>query len=155
MNIVGFIIFNILGIIVIVMYPKILTYGQIEDYSEYPVAIATVIGTSDFCGYRWIVEFTDETGREVLGMDDMLAYNTFSPEKYHLPKRRTKEKVFFWKDDSNSYYAINGKRVEYNIHFCNEDLYNLNRIQHKRSLFFSKLFGIFCIICGFLIYFKV
>lgn len=154
MNIVGFIIFIVLGTIVIVKVPKVLVYKKETDYSEYPVAIGTVNHTQDFCGDRWIVCFMDETGREVLGMDDIISYGTFSPEKYHIPKFGTKEKIFFWKDDSRSYYAINGKRVEYNIHFCNEDLYNLQRIKGKRSAFFAVLFGLFLITCGFLIYFK-
>lgn len=54
---------------------------------KYPKTLGTVLHTHDFTGHRWIVKFYNEQGREVLGMDDVLAAETFHPEKYHLPKK--------------------------------------------------------------------
>lgn len=154
MNILGAIIFIIIGTIVIVKVPKILMYKKETDYSKYPVEIGTVNHMEDFGGDRWIVSFTDETGKKVLGMDDIISYSIFLPDKYNIPKFGTKEKIYFWKYDCKSNYSINGQRVEYYTHFCNEDLYNLQRIKGKRHSILAVLLGLVFITCGVLIYFK-
>ena len=76
----------------------------------------------DFIGDRWIVGFPDETGKEVLGMDDMISSDTFFPNKYHIPKFGTKEK-----------------------------LYDLQK-KHKKDAYLGAIgIGAFLIICGILI----
>lgn len=81
MHILGCIIFLIIGISIIIIATKIFKCEKKEyekmDYSQYPVATGTVYHMHDFSGDRWIVGFPDETGKEVLGMDDMISSDTF------------------------------------------------------------------------------
>lgn len=149
MNILG-IIFLIIGISEIVIVPKMLK-GETKEYSKYPVATGTVCHMEDFIGDRWIVSFIDETGREVLGMDDMILTNTFFSNKYHIPKVGTKEKVYYWKYDGESNFSVNNQNIEYYIHFCNEDLYDLQKKSKRDARFSSIGLGTFLIICGILI----
>ncbi len=151
MNILGCII-SLIGISIIIiaikMYKSETKKYEEKDYSKYPVTTGTVYHMEDFIGRRWIVGFLDETGKEVLGMDDMMSSSTFFPNKYHIPKFGTKEKVYYWKYNEKSSFSVNKQRVEYYIHFCNEKLYDLHKKVRKRSLFFTIGLGIFLIICG-------
>jgi len=122
-----------------------------KEYSKYPVAIGTVYHMEDFIGDRWIVGFIDEAGKEVLGMDDMISSDTFFPNKYHIPKFGTKEKVYYWKYDEKSNFSVNNQNIEYYIHFCNEDLYDLQKKLKRDACFCAIDLGIFLIICGILI----
>ena len=155
MNILGCIIFLIIGSSIIIIATKIFksekkAYEE-KDYSKYPVVIGTVYHMEDFIGNRWIIGFLDETGKEVLGMDDMISSNTFFPNKYHIPKVGTKEKVYYWKYNENSNFSVNNQKVEYYIHFCNEELYDLQKKLKRDAYFFIIGLGIFLIICGILI----
>lgn len=155
MSILGCIIFLIIGISIIIIATKIFKCEKKEyekmDYLQYPVATGTVYHMHDFIGNRWIVGFLDETGKEVLGMDDMISSNTFFPNKYHIPKFRTKEKVYYWKCNEKSNFSVNNQKVEYYIHFCNEKLYDLQK-NHKKYTFLCAIgIGLFLIICGILI----
>lgn len=155
MHILGCIIFLIIGISIIIIATKIFKFEKKEyekmDYSQYPVATGTVYHMHDFSGDRWIVGFPDETGKEVLGMDDMISSDTFFPNKYHIPKFRTKEKIYYWKYNEKSSYGINNQKVEYYIHFCDEKLYDLQK-KHKKYTFLGAIgIGLFLIICGILI----
>lgn len=155
MHILGCIIFLIIGISIIIIATKTFKREKKEyeemDYSQYPVATGTVYHMHDFSGDRWIVGFPDETGKEVLGMDDMISSDTFFPNKYHIPKFRTKEKIYYWKYNEKSSYGINNQKVEYYIHFCDEKLYDLQK-KHKKYTFLGAIgIGLFLIICGILI----
>lgn len=152
MNIVGAIIFIGIGIIIITKVYKLLKYDEDTDYTKYPVAIGTVLGTE--FDERWIVSFIDKTGEEVLGMDDFLACSTFFKDKYSLPKRRTKEKVYYWKYEENSQYSINHKEIKYYIHFCNEDMYELAKKQNKRELIIFVFIGLAFIVSGVIIFYQ-
>lgn len=79
MNILGCIIFIIIGIIIILFVPKALKYTD-KDYSKYPITTGKVFHQHNFIGNRWIVSFLNEDGKEVLGMDNIISsYNTFNP----------------------------------------------------------------------------
>ncbi|MEI3530404.1 MAG: hypothetical protein V8Q75_04960 [Bacilli bacterium] len=155
MNLLGCIIFLIIGTSIMIMGSKMLKREKKEyeekEYSKYPVAIGTVYHMEDFIGDRWIVVFIDETGKEVLGMDDMISSNTFFPNKYHIPKVGTKEKIYYWKYDEKSNFSVNNQNIEYYIHFCNEDLYDLQKKLKRDACFCAIGLGIFLIICGILI----
>lgn len=155
MNILGCIIFLIIGISIIIIATKMFKSGtkkyEEKDYSKYPVTTGTVYHMEDFIGNRWTVGFLDETGKEVLGMDDMISSNTFFPNKYHIPKVGTKEKVYYWKYNEKSSFSVNNQKVEYYIHFCNEKLYDLQKKLKKDASFFAIGLGIFLITCGILI----
>ncbi|MEE0634896.1 MAG: hypothetical protein UCL21_03695 [Bacilli bacterium] len=155
MHILGGIIFLIIGIGIIIMATKKFKCEKKEyeemDYSQYPVATGTVYHMHDFIGDRWIVGFPDETGKEVLGMDDMISSDTFFPNKYHIPKFGTKEKIYYWKYNGKSSFSITSQKVEYYIHFCNEKLYDLQK-KHKKDAYLGAIgIGAFLIICGILI----
>lgn len=155
MHILGCIIFLIIGIGIIIIATKTFKREKKEyeemDYSQYPVATGTVYHMHDFSGDRWIVGFPDETGKEVLGMDNMISSDTFFPNKYHIPKVGTKEKIYYWKYNEKSNFSVNNQKVEYYIHFYNEKLCNLQK-KHKKYTFLSAIgIGVFLIICGILI----
>lgn len=149
MNIVGAIIFWVAGFISI-MLTRVLKEEN-KDYSSYPVAVGTVLGTENFCGQRWVVRFTDLSGEEVLGMDDVIGYSTFHPENYHLPKRKLQEKVYYYVRDDKSIYTINDKSVDYYIHFCDETLYELTKVKRKKSRISCITLGIVFVILGIVV----
>lgn len=149
MNIVGCVLFIIAGILAII-FPRIGKKQGLEDYSGCATAMGEVAGTEDFCGERWMVCFTDANGREVLGMDDVIAVSSFS-HKYKRPKRRTTEAVYYYPRTENGFFKLNGRRVEYYIHFCNEDLYELQKHVTKRDCVIGILLGIAFMICAVLI----
>ena len=72
MNIVGCILFVIAGIIAIKVSGVTKKQG-LSDYSKCNTAIGKVTHTEDCCGDRWIVYFTDDSGRKQVGMDDIIA----------------------------------------------------------------------------------
>lgn len=76
MNIVGCILFVIAGIIVIKVSGVTKKQG-LSDYSKCNTAIGKVTHTEDCCGDRWIVYFTDDSGRKLVGMDDIIAASSF------------------------------------------------------------------------------
>lgn len=152
MNIVGAIFFWAWGILFAFVFPKAFKKDAI-DYSQYDIALGTVLGTflemndlTEQGSKRWIVAFTDAQGKPVLGIDKELYASTFKPEKYHLPKRKTQEKVYYWKRNDSSIYRINGQEVEYYIHFCDETLYRLLNEQDRRGekvcVFLGVIFGL-------------
>lgn len=152
MNILGGIIFLILGIAIIIFAPKVLKYKK-NDYSKYKVTTGTVYHMHNFFGNRWIVGFIDENGKEVLGMDDVISYDTFSSNRYSIPKFGTKEKVYYWKYDNKSQFSIDDKKVEYYIHFCNENLYDLQKTKKKNHSTLAVIFGIVLAVIGIVIFF--
>lgn len=152
MNILGCIIFIIIGIIIILFVPKALKYTD-KDYSKYPITTGKVFHQHNFIGNRWIVSFLNEDGKEVLGMDNIISsYNTFNPEKYTMPKFGTEEKIYFWKYDNESQFGINNQKIEYYIHFCNENLYSLQITKCKRHSIIAIILGLLFIIFGILIW---
>lgn len=85
-------------------------------------------------------------------MDNIISsYNTFSPEKYTIPKVGTEEKIYFWKNDHKSQFSINNQKVEYYIHFCNEKLYSLQITKGKRHSTVAIIIGLTFIIFGIFI----
>lgn len=154
MNIFGCIIFLIIGTSVMIMGLKcqrVKKEYEEKEYSKYPVAVGTIYHMENFIGDRWIVGFIDETGKEVLGMDDMISSNTFCSNKYHIPKFGTEEKIYYWKYDKKSKFSVNGQNIEYYIHFCNEDFYDFQRKLKKDACFWIIGIGLFLTICGILI----
>lgn len=141
------IIFIAVGIILFKVTKNL--YHEKNDYLNYPTTTGTVLHTHDFAGQRWLVEFYDEQGRLVLGMDDVLAGSTFHPEKYHIPKSDTEEQFYYWElDRTKRSYSINGRLVEYYIHFCDEGLYELSKKKLKRSAMEGRLIGSAFIVAG-------
>ena len=105
-----------------------------KDFSEYPITEGTVIGTHDYNGKRWMVQFTGQDGKEVIGADHIQSESTLHPEKYALPKRGNTEKFYYWEHGrTNSRLSINGTPVLYHIHFCNEGFYTLSAERHQRN----------------------
>lgn len=105
-----------------------------KDFSEYPIAEGIVIGTHDYSGQRWMVEFTGPDGKEAIGADHIRSESTFHPENYTLPKRGNSEKFYYWEHGHiNSRVTINHTPVLYYIHFCNEDFYSLPMERHQRN----------------------
>lgn len=143
-------VFIIIGTITIIYTPKLIMYKK-KDYSKFPVTTATIGHMHDFTGDRWIVHFKNEKGIEVLGMDDVISYSTFFPDKYHIPKFGQQEEVYYWEYEGKSNYRISKQRVEYYIHFCNEDLYELQKIKGKNHSIIAVIIGLAFIICGILI----
>lgn len=125
------------------------------DYSRYPVTVGTVLGTHSCSTVRWLVRFTDETGREVLGMDDIPAGSSLHPERYHIPKSSTEERIFYWKcNREKQRYSLNGVPVEYHIHFCDESLYGLSKEEIRKSSFRIRILGIGILTAGGLVLLK-
>ena len=108
------------------------------------------IVTEDCCGDRWIVYFTDDSGRKQVGMDDIIAASSFS-NKYKGPTSGTDEKVYYYPRTDNSIYRINQDSVDYYIHFCNEDLYELQRHVANRTDIMGKIIGSCLIFAALLI----
>jgi hypothetical protein len=150
MNIFGCILFTSLGILLIITLPQLLKFEE-KDYSKFSVTTGQVLHEEYFTGCRWIVEFTDENGNEAIGMDDINSYNSFNYKKYTLPKFGTAEEIFYWRYNGKSEYSINGKRVYYYIHFCNERFYDLQRALCKRNCIIGIVIGCSFIIAGILI----
>lgn len=151
MNIVGAIIFFAWGVLFGVVVRKAYKKDD-KDYSQYDTAVGTVIRTLDFCGERWIVDFKNAQGKQVLGMDNRLCASTFSTEKYHLPKRNTQEKVYYWKCNSSSRYRFSGREVDYYIHFCDETLYQLLDEKNRRREKVFALLGVIFALMGIMIF---
>lgn len=149
MNVVGCIIFIIAGIIAIKVSGVTMKQG-LDDYSKCNTAIGKVTHTEDFCGDRWIVYFSDDTGKNLVGMDDIIAVSSFF-DKYKRPISGTEEQVYYYPKTNNSLYQINNDKVEYYIHFCNEDLYELQRHVAKRTSIIGNVIGIILVFCAFLI----
>lgn len=149
MNIVGCIIF-IIAAIIAVKVTKITKKQGLDDYSECSTAIGKVTHTEDFCGDRWIVYFTDDMGRNCVGMDDIIAASSFS-DKYKRPAVGSEEKIYYYPRTDNSLYKINNDGVEYYIHFCNEDLHELQRHVTKRTCIIGNVIGIIFMFCALLI----
>lgn len=150
MNIFGTLIFFVIGGILI-WRPK----ASKTDYSRYPVTVGEVKIPFDACGDRWLVDFIDEEGMEVVGMDD-IAYEggTFHPERYHLPKRKTMECIYYWKmgKTEQGHYFINGKPITHYIHFCDETLYELNRKKERLSIIGTRVLGSCIIFAGLIVF---
>lgn len=149
MNILGCMMFAFAGILVIKLRGKLETQEK-KDYAGCETAIGKVSHTHDFYGDRWLVYFTDATGREVMGLDDVIADSSFS-HKYRRPVFGSEEQIYYYPSPERGVYRINGRVVEYSIHFCNDDLYELHRHVVKRNHVIGGLFGIGLLICAFLI----
>lgn len=100
MNIVGCILFVIAGIIAIKVSGVTKKQG-LSDQSKCNTAIGKVTHTEDCCGDRWIVYFTDDSGRKQVGMDDIIAASSFS-NKYKRPISGTDEQVYYYTRTDNS-----------------------------------------------------
>lgn len=149
MNILGCILFTFAGILVIKLRGT-LKKEEKKDYAGCNTAIGTVSHTHDFYGDRWLVYFTDATGREVMGLDDVIADSSFS-HKYRRPEFGLEEKIYYYPNPERGTYKINGHEVGYYIHFCNDDLYELHRHVVKRNNVMGWIFGIGLLICALLI----
>lgn len=149
MNIVGCILFIIAGIIAIKISGVTKRQG-LNDYSKCNTAIGKVTHTEDLCGDRWIVYFTDDMGRNLVGMDDIIAASSFS-DKYKRPVSGAEEQVYYYPRTDSSIYQINHDSVDYYIHFCNEDLYELQRHVANRTDIFGKIIGCILIFAALLI----
>ena len=124
------------------------------NYKQYPVAEGIVIGTYDFIGTRWMVRFKDETGREVIGADDMYAESTFHPQKHAIPKRGDTERIYYWENSDPSSHRINGTPIQYMFHFCKEDFYSLKNERDKWRKILLWGIVLFMYIVGILILFS-
>lgn len=125
------------------------------DYSRYPVTVGTVLGTHSFSTTRWLVRFTNEAGREMLGMDDIPAGSSMHPERYHIPQSGTEERIYYWKcSGEKQHYSLNGVPVEYHIHFCDESLYKLSKEEICKSAARIRILGICILIAGFFVLLK-
>ena len=122
-----------------------------HSYAYLPIARATVLKTVDFGGDRWLVRFTTRYGREVLGMDDKRCVNVFHPEKHSLPKRDTLERVYYWKYTGKSKYRLNGKKVNYYIHFCNESFYEIRNRRENALIWVLGVLGVILLVFGYII----
>lgn len=139
MKVIG-IIFIIVGIFLFRVTRNL--YCEKTDYMKYPKTVGTVLHTHDFTGCRWIVQFYNEEGREVLGMDDVVAASSFHSEEYHMPQKNTEQQFYYWELNRQKYhYSINDTPIEYYIHFCDEELYELAHKQLRRSAMGGCLIG--------------
>ena len=132
MKLIGCLIWWAFGTICILISKKVYKKQQ-RDYKQYPIVDATVIGTHDYHGKRWMVEFKDKKGREVVGADDTFAESTFHPQKYAIPIRGDVEQVYCWENIHPSNHSISGMKILYTFHFCNEDYYVLRKKREKRN----------------------
>lgn len=132
MPILGAGLFWLFAAICFVAAKKVYTKKSI-DYSQYRIASGTVIGTHEFHGQRWMVKFRDLNSRDVIGADDLLAYSTFHPDKYTMPKRGEIEWFYYWPIKQPGIFKINDTPVAHHIHFCNEDHYELHRAYCKKN----------------------
>ena len=152
MQVIGCLICCIFGIIFFRAAQTV--YGKNEvNYQQYPCTDAVVIGTLDFHGYRWMVEFTDEEGMPVIGADDKPSESTFHPQKYTLPKRGNTERVYYWEKKHPHSHSINGTPIAYTIHFCNENFYALLKEKNKRSQKLFRIAGVVMIVLGIAVLF--
>ncbi|MCD8096614.1 MAG: hypothetical protein LUE31_00935 [Lachnospiraceae bacterium] len=153
MNIIGAILFAGIGIVWFLAASRI--RRKSTDYTGYPVTEGTVLHTENFAAERWTASFCIG-GEEVLGMDDRFAASTFKPEKYHIPKCRTQESIYYWKrteqDLRSGHYGINGKPVEYYFHFCVESFYELRDRKEKNAAIRYRILGMIFIFLGILIF---
>lgn len=130
---------QIIGCLIIWVFAAIFFWGakisvvKEEDFSEYPIAEGTVIGTHDHIGgRRWMVQFITADGKKIIGADHIRSENTFHPERYVLPKRGNTEKFYYWEQGRNRQAKISGVPIVYYIHFCNEDFYTLIKERARR-----------------------
>lgn len=123
---------------------------MVSEFTKCNTAIGTVTHTKDCCGDRCIVYFTDDSGRKQVGMYDIIAASSFS-NKYKRPASGTDEQVYYYPRTDNSIYRINQDSVDYYIHFCNEDLYELQRHVANRTDIMGKIIGSCLIFAALLI----
>lgn len=147
MHVIGCLILWIFGALFLLVAKKVFNIKQV-DYRQFPITVATVIGTHDYFGKRWMVKFTDTYGTQVLGADDTIAESTFHPEKYSLPKRGTMEYVYYWPNSHRSKFSINGVPLLYEFHFCNEAFYTLQKEKAKRNRMIFRIVGILMFLAG-------
>lgn len=144
MNIVGALIFWFAGFLSFMMAKAM--KSENKDYSDLPVAEGKVLGMEDFCGDRWLVQFKNELGEEVIGMDDIASGSTFHPERYHLPCKKMQVKVYYYAREDKSRFGVNNKPVTHYIHFCDETFYDLTK-KGKRNA------GKICVVAGIIFIF--
>lgn len=149
MNILGCILFTFAGILAI-KFPGFAKETDTRNYSNCCTAMGRVSHVHDFGGDRWLVYFMDAMGKEVMGLDDIIAASSFS-KKYKSPTFGSDERIYYYPISENVSYSINGEKILYYIHFCNEDLYERKRHEEKRSSVIGLLLGIVFIICALLI----
>ncbi len=147
MNIIGMIIFTLVGTGIIVLSIRFYSREKM-DYSQYRWTTATVLHGRDS---KWVVEFKDENGRERLALDDRMMGYTFHPERDAIPKCGNTEEVYYWEHHSNRW--LDGEKVMYRFHFCNEKYYELIDMKERKNLMRGKILGIFIIFSGIIILF--
>ncbi|MCD7840164.1 MAG: hypothetical protein LUG46_05985 [Erysipelotrichaceae bacterium] len=148
MNIIGIIVFWITGVICIFGFPVIF-HKKIVDYTKYPIIKGTVLHSEECGGKRWIVQFNVDN-QKVLAMDDYFMATTFNSQKYSLPQCGEVEDIYYWKYDGSSTYTINGTKVKYYFHFCNENYYQLRHIKDHHTIIMFRFLGIILLVIGFL-----
>ncbi len=149
MNVIGTILFTFFGLLCF-KYAKIIKYDNNKDYTKYNVTMAT-IRRVEF--NRRMVEFVDEYGNTQLALDDYFTKATFKPEKQTLLKLGTKKEIYYWDIPSQKGFYLDGKKINYIFHFCDEDLYAFIRKRKKINVLQVQLIGILCFIFGITIYF--
>lgn len=153
MNLVGAVIFVVIGLLIIICVPKLYSENQNVDFSVYPQREAIVLHTYDFYGDRWVVEVQDINGEKFLGIDSILASSTFY-KTYHIPKTGEKVMIYYWESKKKGKFSINNIKLKYEFHFCDESFYELGKKKIKNSIIRSKILGILFIIGGVLIFIK-
>lgn len=149
MNIIGCVMFFFAGILAI-KFSRFFNEEGLNDYSNCPRAFGSVSHTHDFGGERWLVYFRDADGIERMGLDDLMAESSFS-HKYKQPVFGSEEYVYYYPIPERHSYSINGEKIMYYIHFCNDDLYELQRHVVKKRIVAGHIFGVVLWICAFLI----
>lgn len=152
MKVIGCLLVWAVGALFLLAYKKLYSKEPV-DYRQYPTVEGTVIGIHEFCGSRWMVRFQDETGRDVIGADDMRAESTFQPQKHSLPRRGDTEHIYYWQESRAGSYRINGTPILYRFHFCNEDFYSLRKERHKRWINGFRIAGVSLFFVGILVLF--
>ena len=111
-NLLGFFIIGAWAVLIL-MVSRIISgkyKSTVKNYSIYPKIEAEVAYSTD---NRWVVEFEDESGEMVLGMDDEIIFSYFNN---NIPRvrRHTKEWVYYWPyDRKGAHFRINGREMKY------------------------------------------
>jgi hypothetical protein len=151
-NIVGFLFigswaafFFIMSYIIVHKHKSV-----IKNYSAYPKIEADIVKAID---NRWVVEFKDESGETVLGMEDEILCSYFRKNIKRV-RRHTKEWVYYWPyDRKGAHYRINGKEMKYSIHFCNPEYAEQRKKRRRFEANCYKVVGAILTILAFAILF--
>lgn len=162
MHIAGFVLFSIFAAIAFFL-ARLMWKPSPPKRKDCHTATATVKNTitnhdsdGDYAGYKYVVNFIDYNGNEAVGTSEAFL------EKRALQDERTAE-VCYWQREQTEvgreleqfvHGVANGMtktlfnkeyepdpRPQYEIHFCDERVYSLERRSEKRSATICFLFG--------------